>query len=64
MKNIFFLNNYLLDEGQIDRTEVSMSDVIFVGGACGHHEMEYSKKVRERKGLQSETKAGYNGQHI
>jgi len=36
-------------EGQIDRTEVSMSDVIFVGGACGHHEMDYTRKMRERR---------------
>merc|ERR1711931_604069 len=26
-----------------------MSDVIFVGGACGHHEMEYTRKMRERR---------------
>jgi len=37
------------DEGQIDRTEVSMSDLIHVGGACGHHEMDFAKKQRERR---------------
>ena len=42
-------NNISLEEGQIDRTEVSMSDLIHVGGACGHHEMDFAKKQRERR---------------
>ena len=42
-------NEICLDEGQIDRTEVSMSDLIHVGGGCGHHEMDFAKKQRERR---------------
>lgn len=37
------------DGGQIDRTEVSMSDLIHCGGQTGTHEMNFTKKLRERR---------------
>lgn len=37
------------DGGQIDRTEVSMSDLIHCGGQTGTHEMDFTKKLRERR---------------
>ena len=45
----FRLFKSFLDGGQIDRTEVSMSDLIHCGGQTGTHEMDFTKKLRERR---------------
>lgn len=37
------------EEGNIDRTEVSMEDLIFVGPKIGTHEMGFSKRLREAR---------------
>jgi len=37
------------EDGIIDKTEVSMSDLIHVGGKCGTFEMNFSKKLREQR---------------
>lgn len=39
----------LSEEGNIDRTEVSMEDLIFVGPKIGTHEMGFSKRLREAR---------------
>ena len=44
-----FIDLTFLDGGNIDRTEVSMADLIFVGGKCGTHEMGFAKRLREER---------------
>ena len=46
---ILVIIKLFLDGGQIDRTEVSMSDLIHCGGQTGTHEMDFTKKLRERR---------------
>jgi len=45
----FNIEKNTADGGQIDRTEVSMSDLIHCGGQTGTHEMDFTKKLRERR---------------
>lgn len=43
------IEQHTFQDGQIDRTEISMSDLIHIGAGCGKHEMDFSKKLRERR---------------
>merc|ERR1711990_1341867 len=45
----FNIEKNTADGGQIDRTEVSMSDLIHCGGQTGTHEMDFTKKLCERR---------------